>query len=128
MQTLCIDTNAYSAFRQADKLIVKKITKYDRILVPVIVLGELRAGFMGGSRLADNQQKLAAFLASEFVQIAKVSDATTNVYADLVVQLKRKGKPIPTNDIWIAAIAIEQRAPILTLDVHFAHIDGLTLA
>jgi predicted nucleic acid-binding protein len=128
MQSLCIDTNIYSALRRGDKSVVKKISQYERVVIPVVVLGELRAGFLGGSKIAENQQNLTEFLASEFVYVAKVSEATTSIYAELVAELKRKGKPIPTNDIWIAASAIEQRALLLTLDAHLAHIGGLTLA
>lgn len=127
MQTLCIDTNIYSALRRGDKSVVKKISKYERVVIPVVVLGELRAGFLGGSKIAENQQNLTEFLASEFVYVAKVSEATTSIYAELVAELKRKGKPIPTNDIWIAAITLEQRARLLTLDAHFSNIEGLVL-
>lgn len=127
IQALCIDTNIYSALRRGDKTVVKKITQYERVVVPVVVLGELRAGFLGGSKIAENQQNLSEFLASDFVYVAKVSEATTNIYAELVAELKRKGKPIPTNDIWIAAITLEQRAELLTLDAHFANIEGLAL-
>ena len=127
MQTLCIDTNIYSALRRGDKSVVKKISQYERVVIPVVVLGELRAGFLGGTKIAENQQNLTEFLASEFVYVAKVSEATTSIYAELVAELKRKGKPIPTNDIWIAAITLEQRARLLTLDVHFSNIEGLTL-
>jgi tRNA(fMet)-specific endonuclease VapC len=127
MQTLCIDTNIYSALRRGDKSVVKKISQYERVVIPVVVLGELRAGFLGGTKIAENQQNLTEFLASEFVYVAKVSEATTSIYAELVAELKRKGKPIPTNDIWIAAISLEQRARLLTLDVHFSNIEGLTL-
>jgi tRNA(fMet)-specific endonuclease VapC len=128
MQTLCIDTNIYSALRRGDKSVVKKISQYERVVIPVVVLGELRAGFLGGSKIAENQQNLTEFLASEFVYVAKVSEATTSIYAELVAELKRKGKPIPTNDIWIAAITLEQRALLLTLDAHFSNIEGLHLA
>lgn len=127
IQALCIDTNIYSALRRGDKTVVKKISQYDRVVVPVVVLGELRAGFLGGSKVAENQQNLSEFLASDFVYVAKVSEATTNIYAELVAELKRKGKPIPTNDIWIAAITLEQRAVLLTLDAHFSNIEGLAL-
>ncbi len=128
IQALCIDTNIYSALRRGDKTVVKKISQYDRVVVPVVVLGELRAGFLSGSKVAENQQNLSEFLASEFVYVAKVSAATASIYAELVAELKRKGKPIPTNDIWIAAITLEQRAQLLTLDAHFANINGLSLA
>jgi tRNA(fMet)-specific endonuclease VapC len=127
MQSLCIDTNIYSALRRGDKSVVKKISQYERVVIPVVVLGELRAGFLGGSKIAENQQNLTEFLASEFVYVAKVSEATTSIYAELVAELKRKGKPIPTNDIWIAAITLEQRARLLTLDAHFSNIEGLIL-
>jgi tRNA(fMet)-specific endonuclease VapC len=128
MKTVCLDTNAYSLFRQGNSAIVKKIVSYDRVLMPVVVLGELQSGFYGGSKLAENQSALQAFLASESVAVVAISQRTTLLYGQITQQLRAIGKPIPTNDIWIAAIAQEQRAPLLTKDAHFSIIDGLTLA
>jgi tRNA(fMet)-specific endonuclease VapC len=128
MKTVCLDTNAYSLFRQGNSAIIKKIVSYDRVLMPVVVLGELQSGFYGGSKLAENQSALQAFLASESVAVVAISQRTTLLYGQITQQLRVIGKPIPTNDIWIAAIAQEQRAPLLTKDAHFSIIDGLTLA
>jgi tRNA(fMet)-specific endonuclease VapC len=128
MKTVCLDTNAYSLFRQGDAAIVKKILSYDRILMPAVVLGELQSGFYGGRKLTQNQSNLQAFLASESVAVVGVNQRTALIYGQITQQLRTIGKPIPTNDIWIAAIAQEQRAPLLTKDKHFSIIEGLTLA
>jgi tRNA(fMet)-specific endonuclease VapC len=127
MKTVCLDTNAYSLFRQGHAAIVKKIVSFDRVLMPVVVLGELQSGFYGGSKLVQNQNALQAFLASESVAVVAVNQRTTVLYGQITQQLRTIGKPIPTNDIWIAAIAQEQRAPLLTMDAHFSIIDGLAL-
>jgi tRNA(fMet)-specific endonuclease VapC len=127
MKTVCLDTNAYSLFKQGNAQIIKKITHYDRVLMPVVVLGELQSGFYGGTKLAQNQAELQAFLASESVAIVAVNQRTSLLYGQIVQQLRLLGKPIPTNDMWIAAIAQEQRAPLLTMDAHFSIINGLDL-
>jgi tRNA(fMet)-specific endonuclease VapC len=127
MKTVCLDTNAYSLFRQGNAQIIKKITSYDRVLMPVVVLGELQSGFYGGSKLAKNQEDLQAFLNSESVAVVAVNRRTTLLYGQITQQLRLLGKPIPTNDIWIAAIAQEQKAPLLTMDAHFSMIEGLEL-
>lgn len=127
MKTVCLDTNAYSLFKQGNAQIIKKITSYDRVLMPVVVLGELQSGFYGGTKLAHNQSELQAFLASESVAIVAVNQRTSLLYGQIVQQLRLLGKPIPTNDMWIAAIAQEQRTPLLTMDAHFSIINGLDL-
>lgn len=87
--------------------------------IPSIVLGELRAGFKLGSRADKNEKELQEFLSNSVVQVLNVDDEASNFYADVVLQLRKSGTPIPTNDIWIAALALREGATILTFDKHF---------
>ena len=91
----------------------------------MIVLGELLAGFSSGSKESTNRQELKAFLDSPRVVLLNTSDATSEFYAKVFSGLKQKGKPIPTNDLWIAATALEHGHAIFTYDRHFKEIDGL---
>ena len=95
--------------------------------MPFVVLGELRAGFLKGSRSKVNEAELANFLASAHVAVATASDATSRVYASVFDSLRRRRKPIPANDLWVAACAIEQRAALFSFDSHFAGVEGLLL-
>ncbi len=87
--------------------------------------GELLGGFAAGSREAKNRSELARFLDSPRVDVVPVTAQTAHSYALVWSGLRRKGQPIPTNDLWIAASALEHGAALLTHDAHFAHIDGL---
>ena len=95
--------------------------------MPFVVLGELRAGFLKGSRSKVNEAELPDFLASAHVAVATASDATSRVYASVFDSLRRRRKPIPANDLWVAACAIEQRAALFSFDSHFAGVEGLLL-
>jgi len=128
VRSLVIDTNAYAAFMAGDEDTVRTLQTADRIVVGVVVLGELLAGFAAGSRRAENRRDLSAFLASPRVQVAPASPTTAEFYAAVFAQLRRKGRPLPANDLWIAATAFEHGAPLLTRDAHFREIEGLLLA
>lgn len=125
MKGLCLDTNAYSEFMRGRAAAVTLIEAADQIWMPFVVLGELHAGFLKGSRTAANQAELAEFLASPYVAIAGAGDATARIYARLFDALRRRGTPIPANDLWVAACALEQSAALVTYDAHFAAIEGL---
>ena len=99
-----LDTSAYSAFNRGDKRLRKWFTSDNDIVVPIIVIGELRAGFVAG-----NKRK------------------TTVIYSQIYLRLRQKGKPIGTNDMWIAAIALEMDNELLTLDEAFSYIPDLML-
>ena len=90
-------------------------------------MGELLAGFAAGTREARNRAELARFLASPRVGILNVTADTADSYALVYAGLRRKGQPIPTNDLWIAASALEHGFGLLSLDAHFAHVEGLRL-
>ena len=95
------------------------------IHVPTIVLGELYAGFCLGSRYEDNCRELEAFLELPGVQIATPSQDVAERYGYLVRDLRQQGTPIPTNDLWIAAAALETGARLVSYDAHFQHVPGL---
>lgn len=116
---LCLDTSAYSHFQLGEKQAVSLISSAKVVGIPSIVLGELRAGFKLGSRADKNEKELQEFLSNSVVQVLNVDDEASNFYADVVLQLRKSGTPIPTNDIWIAALALREGATILTFDKHF---------
>lgn len=119
MTALCLDTSAYSHFKRGTESAIDAIVHARRIAVPVIVLGELRAGFAAGAKLDKNDRELKAFLASPVVDVLDVDEAASTIYAEIVNQLRRAGNPVPTNDIWIAALAAREGLPVLTFDAHF---------
>ncbi|MBI3074404.1 MAG: type II toxin-antitoxin system VapC family toxin [Deltaproteobacteria bacterium] len=120
MSRLCLDTSAYSHFRRGHSRAVEVITSARSIFVPSVVLGELRAGFKLGRRAAENDRALSEFLAAPVVEILDVDDEAASHYADLVVSLRKSGTPLPTSDIWIAAVALREGATIVTYDGHFS--------
>jgi tRNA(fMet)-specific endonuclease VapC len=125
MRPLIIDTNAYVAFKRGDPRIVKVLATADALCFSVTVLGELLAGFAAGTKEAKNREDLSKFLESPRVRVYPITELTADNYALIYASLRRKGQPIPTNDLWIAASALEHGAGVLTLDAHFKHIDGL---
>ena len=125
MRPIAIDTNAYRAFKRGDAAILSVLQHAPIIIVSVTVLGELLAGFAAGSRESSNRSELTQFLGSGRVQTTPGTTATADLYALIYAALRRKGQPIPTNDLWIAASCLEHGAALLTLDAHFQAIDGL---
>jgi tRNA(fMet)-specific endonuclease VapC len=125
MRPVLIDTNAYVAFKRGDVKIIKVLSTADKLCLSVTVLGELLAGFAAGTKEAKNREELSSFLESPRVSVYPITEVTADSYALVYASLRRKGQPIPTNDLWIAASALEHGAAILTLDSHFKHIDGL---
>lgn len=119
MSRLCLDTSAYSHFKRGAEQPLELIRRARSIIVPAVVLGELRTGFRLGSRPAENETELQLFLAESVVTVAEIGDHTSALYAELVCDLRNKGTPLPTNDIWIAATAAETGTTVLTYDEHF---------
>jgi tRNA(fMet)-specific endonuclease VapC len=122
---VCLDTSAYSHFKRGDAAVVEIITGAREVQVPVIVLGELRAGFRQGARADDNERELRRFLAEAAVRVLEVDDEVSSIYADLLVELRRAGTPVPTNDAWIAALAAREGSTVITYDDHFGAIDRI---
>ncbi|MCD4739537.1 MAG: type II toxin-antitoxin system VapC family toxin [Anaerolineae bacterium] len=122
MISLMLDTSAYTAFKLGDSTVLEAIQKSPKILIPLIVFGELLAGFEAGSRREQNRQELTSFLQSPRVRLVPVIADTAERYALIYAYLRQKGRPIPTNDLWIAASAMEHSAELLTADGHFLHV------
>ena len=125
--SVVLDTSAYSAFYRADIRLKPYFNGDNSLIVPLIVVGELRAGFALGNRQRDNNVLLNRFLNSPHVNTVGITDATTSIYASIFRGLHQAGRPIGTNDMWIAAIALEHNHPLLTLDTDFSHVPGLKL-
>lgn len=122
MSRYCLDTSAYSQFKRGDAQVVELIDRAEWIGVPATTLGELWSGFLQGSRSAKNSAELGAFLDHPSVDVVPIDDAVARIYAEIVVALGAAGRPVPTNDIWVAAAAARAGAPVLTYDPHFAAI------
>ena len=119
MTRYCLDTSAYSRFQRGDETVVDLVDRAEWIGMPSVALGELRTGFLLGGRTAQNERELGEFLASPVVTELTVDGEVSRHYAEMVVELRRAGTPIPTNDIWIAATAARAGALVLTADEHF---------
>ncbi len=122
---ILLDTNAYSAFLRGHADVVRRVRGAEHVLLSVVVAGELLFGFRNGSRYEINRRELEEFLANPFVSLLKVGLVTADRFGRIAAALKRKGRPLPTNDIWIAAQAMESGAELLSFDRHFAEVDGL---
>ncbi len=124
---LVLDTNAYSDYVRGNKSILATLNGAEIVYIPVIVIGELKRGFYYGRKVAHNLETLNAFLAKPRVKLLEVDDETADQYGHLAAFLKRNGTPIPTNDIWIAALCVQYDLPLLTRDSDFDHLSQVML-
>lgn len=122
---ILLDTNAYSALMRGHPEVADRIREVERVLMSAIVAGELLYGFRHGTRFHENSTRLAAFLDSPYVSFVPVTMTTADRFGRISAALRRRGTPIPTNDIWIAAHALETGADLLSSDRHFDTVDGL---
>lgn len=127
VREILLDTNAYAAFKRNTPEAVEIIRRAPAVCISVTVLGELFAGFALGSRETTNRQELQQFLQSPRAKLLLVDDGTAERYALIYRLLRTKGKPIPTNDIWIAATALQHDLAVFTYDAHFHEVDGLVV-
>ncbi|MFN0166010.1 MAG: type II toxin-antitoxin system VapC family toxin [Bryobacteraceae bacterium] len=119
---VALDTNAYVALHRGDTSIHEVLRLSDFVGVPAVVLGELCSGFRQGTRGPENKAQLARFLAKPSVQVLPITAETALRYAEIDFYLRTRGRPIPRNDVWIGASAIEHGLHLLTLDHHFLDI------
>ena len=122
---LLIDTSAYSGFKRGDTATTEALARAEEILIPVPVLGELRVGFRGGAREAENLLELEEFLDSPRVSVLSMGEETAIRYAEIYTGLKSAGTPIPTNDLWIAASVLETGSILLSRAAHFDLVPGI---
>lgn len=121
-----LDTNAYSALRRGHKLVVEQVRGSEEVLLSMVVVGELLFGFRNGSRCEENIRSLRSFLDNSNVRLLPVAWDTADLFGRISAGLRKKGRPIPTNDIWIAAHALEANAILVSSDPHFGDVDDLS--
>ena len=122
-----LDTSAYSAFKRGHSGIVQAVRESTELFLNPVVLGELHEGFLKGSRPERNLAELKAFLDSTRVSVLHVDEETFERYAMILRSLQRAGKPIPTNDLWIAASAMQHGARVLTTEEHFCFVSQVVV-
>jgi tRNA(fMet)-specific endonuclease VapC len=116
---LALDTNRYTDLCRGDQAVIDAVEQADEVWLPFIVVGELRAGFAVGSQGTRNEAVLRKFLFKPGVGILYPGEQTTHHYASVYRQLRKQGTPIPTNDMWIAALVLEHSLALCARDAHF---------
>ena len=124
---IALDTNRYRDLSEGDLELVDLVTAAREVYLPFVVVAEVKSGFGMGRRAAENERLLSRFLFQPGVAVAYANASTLDVYASLFRQLRKQGKPIPTNDIWIAAVTIQLGLTLATRDRHFEHLPQIRL-
>jgi predicted nucleic acid-binding protein len=129
---IIIDTNVYSALYRGDTAAKKALEDQDRILVPIMVVGELQYGFIGGNRQAENELMLERFMAQVSVDIVYPTTQTASIYSQLALACRLSGRALSHNDLWIAALSMENSSTLVTYDRDFVALtdsmgDGLLI-
>jgi tRNA(fMet)-specific endonuclease VapC len=119
---VALDTHRYVDLCKGVDETTEILEQADEILMPFAVLGELRAGFVHGRREAENERVLRRFLLKDGVRVLFPDDQTTHHYASVFRQLRKQGTPIPTNDMWIAALVLQHNLLLHARDKHFEHL------
>lgn len=122
---VALDTNRYVDLCRGAEETVELLEEADSVVLPFVVLGELRAGFAHGSRQAENEWVLRRFLLKPGVNVAFADDQTTHHYAAVFQQLRKQGTPIPTNDMWLAALTLQHNLVLHDRDKHFDNLPQL---
>jgi len=122
---VAVDTNRYVDLCRGNVETATLLEEAEGVVLPFVVLGELRAGFAGGRRQADNERTLRRFLLTEGVEVLFADDQTTHHYAAVFQQLRREGTPIPTNDMWVAALVLQHNLVLHARDKHFDYLPQL---
>lgn len=120
---LILDTNALTAVADGEADVAARLSAADQIAIPVIALGEYWFGILQSRRQSEYEEWLADTLS--VIPVFEITEATTRHYATIRRDLKRSGKPIPSNDLWIAALCREHRFDLLSRDAHFDRVKGL---
>ncbi|MGC2450103.1 MAG: type II toxin-antitoxin system VapC family toxin [Candidatus Sulfotelmatobacter sp.] len=116
---LALDTNRYTDLCRGDASAINTVEHADEVWLPVIVLGELRAGFAVGNQGPRNEAALRRFLLKSGVRMLFADEQTTHHYAAVYRQLRKQGTPIPTNDMWIASLVLQHSLVLFARDAHF---------
>jgi tRNA(fMet)-specific endonuclease VapC len=126
VRSVLLDANAYTAFKKGVPEAVEILRHAPLIGLDSIATGELLGGFAHGTREAWNRRQLEEFCASPRVQRFQIDEKTAELYAQIYADLRRQGRPIPTNDMWIAASALRHGLALFTYDSHFEYVAGLS--
>jgi tRNA(fMet)-specific endonuclease VapC len=125
---LALDTNRYTDLCRDTAEVVTLVEHAEAVFLPFVVLAELRAGFAVGTRGAENERVLRRFLMKPGVAVLFADDQTTHHYATLFRQLRRQETPIPTNDLWIAALVLQHDLVLCARDRHFENLPQISQA
>ncbi|MCI0343695.1 MAG: type II toxin-antitoxin system VapC family toxin [Planctomycetales bacterium] len=120
-----LDTAGYTALRNGVPRVVEIVSEAEGIVFSTLVAGELLYGFQAGTRREENERHLRGFMTDPEVTVVDVTMTTAERYARIAAGLRKKGRLIPSNDMWIAAHAMETGATLVSSDAHFGHVDGL---
>ena len=122
---ILLDSNAYSEFMRGNPQVRDLVYSAEEVLFSAVVVGEQLFGFRQGRHFEKNLGELHSFLNRPYVSVIPVGATTADRYSRIMTSLKTKGRPIPTNDVWIAAHAMETGADLVSADGHFDHVDGI---
>jgi tRNA(fMet)-specific endonuclease VapC len=125
VKSILLDANSYAAFKQGVPEAVAILQHAPSIGINSVDLGELLGGFAAGSREAWNRAQLQQFLSSERVRVLSIDPTTAESYAQLYLHVRKHGKMIPTNDLWIAATARQHSLTLFSYDGHFDSVRDL---
>jgi tRNA(fMet)-specific endonuclease VapC len=125
MKRILLDANAYVGYLAGDEKVLDRLAAADRVYMSVFVLGELLAGFRAGAKERRNRRILEQFLAKPGVSVLEATTETAECFGMIKAALRAAGRPIPINDVWIAAHALDAGAVLVTYDAHFREIPGL---
>jgi predicted nucleic acid-binding protein len=122
---IILDTNAYAALKRGNADAIDIVQRTAQVAFSSIVVGELLAGFTAGSQETKNRAELQQFLKSARVRILPIDDTTAEYYGIVYRTLRSKGRPIPTNDMWIAATTLQHGYALFSYDGHFKYVEGI---
>jgi tRNA(fMet)-specific endonuclease VapC len=127
MKKILLDTNAYAKLLAGAEEVLDAVGAAEIVYMSVFVLGELYAGFAGGSREKENKDTLHSFLLKPIVKILNATSETAEVFGLLKSSLRKAGTLVPINDVWIASHGMETGSTVITYDKHFKKMAGLRL-
>jgi tRNA(fMet)-specific endonuclease VapC len=119
---ILLDTSAYSAMARGNRAVLDAVQTAETVAVNPVILGELLSGFARGTHGSENLRLLERFLDSPRCAVLPIVMESAQRYAHIQNSLRSAGTPVPTNDLWIAASAMEHGLTVVTLDQHFARI------
>ena len=127
MKYILLDTNAYVNYLAGDEKVLDELAVADGVYFSVFVLGELYAGFRGGTKYKENKEILVKFLQKPLVEILEATETTSDIFGQLMNSLKKAGTPLPINDVWIASHALQTGSKLISYDKHFTKCPGVRL-